>query len=105
MASLQGRVAIVTGSTKGIGQAIAERLASDGAQVVTTGRSGSPSLSLDLRETDAAQRLVEITIEKYGAIDIVVNNAGATKRCDFLDQTNADFADGFALKYFGAVRL
>src|SRR4029077_6641674 len=41
----------------------------------------------------------------YGAIDGVVNNAGATKRGDFLELTDADWLDGFALKFFGAVRL
>ncbi len=101
---MTGKVAIVTGSTKGIGLAIAERFAAEGARVVTTGRSGG-SIALDLRESDAGQRLVDYTLAKFGRIDIVVNNAGATKRGDFLDLTDADFADGFALKYFGAVRL
>jgi len=101
---MTGKVAIVTGSTKGIGRAIAERFTADGAHVVTTGRSGG-SIALDLREPDAAQRLVDFTLAKFGRIDIVVNNAGATKRGDFLDLRDADFADGFALKYFGAVRL
>lgn len=100
----RGKVAIVTGSTKGIGLAIAERLASEGAIVVTTGRSGG-AMPLDLRETDSAQRLVDYAITTHGRIDILVNNAGATKRGAFLDLTDADFADGFALKYFGAVRL
>ncbi len=104
MTGLKDRVAIVTGSTKGIGQEIAKRLEQEGAQVVTTGRSGG-SISLDLRETNAAVRLVEFTVQKFGRIDVLVNNAGATKRGDFLDLTDADFADGFALKYFGAVRL
>jgi NAD(P)-dependent dehydrogenase (short-subunit alcohol dehydrogenase family) len=101
---LVNRVAIVTGSTKGIGHSIAERFVAEGAQVVTTGRSGG-SIALDLREADAAQRLVDYTLDKFGRIDVVINNAGATKRGDFLDLTDADFADGFALKYFGAVRL
>jgi len=101
---MTGKVAIVTGSTKGIGRAIAERFTADGAHVVTTGRSGG-SIALDLRELDAAQRLVDFTLAEFGRIDIVVNNAGATRRADFLDLTDADFADGFALKYFGAVRL
>lgn len=102
---LENKVAIVTGSTKGIGKAIAERLTQEGALVVTTGRSEGASISLDLREPDAAHRLADCAIQRHGRIDIVVNNAGATKRGDFLNLTDADFEDGFALKYFGAVRL
>jgi 3-oxoacyl-[acyl-carrier protein] reductase len=102
---LANKVAIVTGSTKGIGKAIAERLALQGATVVTTGRSEGASVSVDLRDPSAAQRIVDFTLEKHGRIDIVVNNAGATKRGNFLELTDADFEDGFALKYYGAVRL
>ena len=48
---------------------------------------------------------MERTIEVLGGIDIVVNNAGATKRGDFLTLGEDDWTDGFALKFFGAVRL
>jgi NAD(P)-dependent dehydrogenase (short-subunit alcohol dehydrogenase family) len=49
--------------------------------------------------------LVEKTIETLGGIDILVNNAGATKRGDFLTLSDEEWVDGFALKFFGAVRL
>ena len=62
-------------------------------------------LSLDLRKPEAPALLVEKTIEVLGGIDIVVNNAGATKRGDFLTLSEEDWTDGFALKFFGAVRL
>ncbi len=116
-----GKVAIVTGSSRGIGKAIAMRLAAEGAHVVLTGRDKAAladvateiremactaePIALDLRVTEGAEQLVDFAMEKFGRIDIVVSNAGATKRGDFLDLTDADFADGFALKYFGAVRL
>jgi 3-oxoacyl-[acyl-carrier protein] reductase len=48
---------------------------------------------------------VDFALQTYGQIDIVVNNAGATKRGDFLELTDEDWADGFALKFFGAMRL
>ena len=48
---------------------------------------------------------MEKTLEALGGIDIVVNNAGATKRGDFLTLNEEDWTDGFALKFFGAVRL
>lgn len=111
------KIAIVTGSSRGIGRSIAERLASEGARIVLTGRdesalaeaqskvSGSVSLALDLREPSASEQLVTFAVEHFGSIDILVNNAGATKRGEFLDLTDDDFHDGFALKYFGAVRM
>ena len=59
----------------------------------------------DLREAAAPAAAVSAAVEAFGALDIVVNNAGATKRGDFLELTDADWMDGFALKFFGAVRL
>ena len=75
-------------------------------RVEIEGKGGSAAwLSLDLRQPEAPGLLVEKTIEVLGGIDIVVNNAGATKRGDFLTLSEADWMDGFALKFFGAVRL
>jgi len=62
-------------------------------------------ISLDLRVAESAAALVEFAKIKFGGIDILINNAGATKRGEFLDLTDDDFSDGFALKYFGAVRI
>jgi len=118
---LNGKTAIVTGSNRGIGRAIAGRLAAEDAQVVLCARDGhllqqavgeiegaggvASAVPLDLRTSDAAARLVEFAAAKYGQIDIVVNNAGATRRGDFFELTEEDWTDGFALKFFGAVRL
>jgi len=118
---LNGKTAIVTGASRGIGRAIAVRLAAEGAQVVLCARDGNSlekgireiesaggraaAFAVDLREMDAAARTVAFAIKTYGQIDILVNNAGATKRGDFLDLTDEDWADGFALKFFGAMRL
>jgi 3-oxoacyl-[acyl-carrier protein] reductase len=116
-----GKTVIVTGASRGIGRAIAMRLAAGGASVVLSARdsgaltnavaeieadNGSAcSLALDLRLLDAPDRLVEFALERTGGIDIVVNNAGATRRGPFLSLSEEDWADGFALKLFGAVRL
>src|SRR5262249_51232831 len=59
----------------------------------------------DLRLPDAPAALVDATVARFGGVDLVVNNAGATKRDDFFKLTDDDFADGFALKYFAHVRL
>jgi 3-oxoacyl-[acyl-carrier protein] reductase len=118
---LQGKISIVTGASRGIGRAIALRLAAAGASVVLTARDQAlldaaaaeiraaggtaEAIALDLRMPDSGQRIVEFAVQRFGHIDILVNNAGATKRGEFLDLTDDDFADGFALKYFGSVRL
>ncbi|RPI53366.1 MAG: SDR family oxidoreductase, partial [Acidobacteria bacterium] len=62
-------------------------------------------IALDLRHPEAPARLVAFALDRFTKLDIVVNNAGATRRGDFLSLTDEDFLDGFALKYFGAVRL
>lgn len=119
--SLQGKVAIVTGASRGIGRAISLRLAEDGAAIALAARTANDlakveaeiksaggkaaSFAMDLRRPEAPAALVEATIKTFGALDIVVNNAGATKRGDFFELTDADWQDGYALKFFGAVRL
>jgi 3-oxoacyl-[acyl-carrier protein] reductase len=119
--ALSNKVAVVTGASQGIGRAIALKLAEDGAVVMLAARNAellkgvraeieskggrAAWLSLDLRKPEAPALLVEKTIEMLGAIDIVVNNAGATKRGDFLTLSEEDWMEGFALKFFGAVRL
>ena len=116
-----GKVAIITGASRGIGRAIALKLGERGARCVlcardretlqaavgeiTTAGGQADAIALDLRQPDAPARLVDFAVERFGALDIVVNNAGATKRGEFLSLTDEDFLDGFALKFFGAVRL
>jgi 3-oxoacyl-[acyl-carrier protein] reductase len=119
--ALSNKVAIITGASRGIGRAIALKLVGEGATVMLAARNAellkkaraeiesnggkAAWLSLDLRKPEAPALLVQNTIEVLGGIDIVVNNAGATKRGDFLTLSEEDWTDGFALKFFGAVRL
>lgn len=92
MSSLKSKVAIVTGSSRGIGRAIAERLGQDGASIVVTyagnrdkaeevvakiQASGSPAIALqaDVRNLTDVQALFDNTLSHFGKIDILVNNA------------------------------
>ena len=118
---LQGKLALVSGASRGIGRACAEELAREGADVVLVARDGAAlaevrgaiekfgrrttTLACDLREPTAAAMAVQAALGAFGRIDILVHSAGATKRGDFFDLTDADFDDGFALKFMGAVRL
>jgi 3-oxoacyl-[acyl-carrier protein] reductase len=109
--ALAGKVAIVTGASRGIGRAIAETLSSEGMKLVLAARTDCPELpssirvNVDLREADAASSVVARTIEEFGQLDLLVNNAGATQRGDFLTLSDDTWNDGFALKFFGAMRL
>src|SRR6185436_4819975 len=100
MQKLEGKTAIVAGGSRGIGRAIAHRLAKEGANVVVCARSedslkevvaeirtsgGNASfVAADLRLPGEPRRLAESALAQFGAIDIVVNNAGATKRGEFV---------------------
>lgn len=118
MGNLDGKTAIVTGASRGIGRAIAIKLADEGASVVLTARDSGLLDSAVRQITEAGGRAIRVAADLHepsaaativnacgGAVDILVNNAGATKRGEFEDLTEDDWHDGFALKFFGAVRL
>jgi NAD(P)-dependent dehydrogenase (short-subunit alcohol dehydrogenase family) len=115
---LSNKVAIVTGASRGIGKAIAETLSTEGVKIVLVARSNAeleavakslPNESfvqaIDLREPDSANQIIASTVAKFGKLDLLVNNAGATKRGEFLALTDQDWVDGYALKFYGAMRL
>jgi len=121
MGTLHGKTAVVSGASRGIGRAIAIRLATEGARTVLSARDQAAlrrvveeiqalggeaaSVPFDLRLPDAPRELSDFAMSTFGRIDLVVNNAGATRRGEFEDLTEEDWTDGFALKFFGAVRL
>lgn len=118
---LEGKVALVTGASRGIGAAICAELAREGMDICLVARDEpkmrevAASLSntevethvhaADLRQTDAADKAVAAAIARFGRLDLIVNNAGATKRADFFTLTEEDWQDGFALKFHGYVRM
>src|SRR6266481_1130604 len=118
---LKGKVALVTGSSRGIGRGITLAFGEEGCDLMLIGRDaraledvaqsirgkgGKVAVrALDLRDPSAGGTLVEAVRREFGGLDILINNAGATKRGDFLQLTDADWQDGFALKFFAHVRL
>ncbi len=121
MTELAGKVALVTGASRGIGRGIALELASAGCDLMLTARDGKAleGVADDIRALGrkAAIHAADFTIagepeglaaaltRAFGRLDILVNNAGGAKRGSFLDLTDRDWADGFNVKFFAHVRL
>lgn len=104
---LQGKVAIVTGATKGIGIGCAEEMLKEGAKVVLTGRSvdlGEEAakrisrkegdtlfVACDVKDSSQVKNLIDTTVAHFGRLDIMVSNAGTNGKAEFLDVTEEDW--------------
>ncbi|MFC4058511.1 SDR family NAD(P)-dependent oxidoreductase [Planomonospora corallina] len=118
---LTGRVAVVTGASKGIGLAVVRTLLAEGARVVAASRKSSAELDalaganlvhvpVDLMDPEAPGRVVERAVEEFGGLDVLVNNAGgpppgvSLPRFGFLTPTDDDWREMFEFNLFSAVR-
>lgn len=104
---LKGKVAVVTGASRGIGKGIAMGLAREGCNVVICARGEEAleqaageiegegvralALALDITEKGAAETLVERTVEEFGGIDVIVGNVGGNRRKPFEETTDEDW--------------
>jgi 3-oxoacyl-[acyl-carrier protein] reductase len=119
---LQGKVAVITGGSRGIGRGIAVELAKNGAQTVlvsssasnlesaekTVAAAGGPApltIVSDLKTLAGCQQVFDTVKAKFGRCDILVNSAGATKAGNFVDLPDEAWMDGYALKFFGCMRM
>ena len=119
---LRDKVAIITGGSDGIGKAAALSMANEGANVVIVARRQNlldqaaaeireategvvVPISADVTEQETAQRVVQAAVDRFGRLDVLVNNAGTSMTKSFEDVSQAEWELDFELKVWGAVRL
>lgn len=116
--SLQGKVALITGGSRGIGAAVAQALATAGAAVAVCARNGEAAAAMasviaaqggqalgvaaDVSRAEDAERLVKACLERFGRLDILVNNAGITRDGLVLRMKDGDWSDVLAVNLNGA---
>ena len=117
---LHGRVAIVTGSSRGIGRAIASSLADEGARLVLNARGAETlqavaedltargtdvlAVAADVTTTDGCQEIFDRTLERFGQVDILVNNAGGGAAAS-VTVPDSEWQDALDLTFWSALRL
>lgn len=115
---LAGKVIVVTGATSGIGEEIARKLSSEGANVLVTGRSAERGNRLvgdlgntchfhpaDITHAAAAEEVIEASISRFGRLDVLVNNAAADHTGDLLTVPDQEIRATFEINTFAAIRL
>jgi NAD(P)-dependent dehydrogenase (short-subunit alcohol dehydrogenase family) len=100
---LRDTVCLVTGSTGGIGAAVADLLRAEGAQVVTVGRSGG-DVRADLSRAGEPERVVGETVARHGRVDVLVNNVGVAYQRTFEEVTDEQWDELWQLNVMSYVR-
>jgi len=107
---LAGRACLVTGSTRGIGRAVAAQLVQEGARVATCGRGDAPGIgealhvTCDLGVAGEPERAVAETVAAAGGLDVLVNNVGIARRARFEDVEDSEWDDYWQLNVMSYVR-
>jgi len=117
---LDGRACVVTGASRGIGLAVAERLCGEGGKVLLVARSagtldeavsrcssaggGAQGLALDITEPDAGERIVAEASERFGRLEVLVNNAGTASRRSLEDVTDDEWNAAWELNVMAPMR-
>jgi 3-oxoacyl-[acyl-carrier protein] reductase len=117
---LEGRVCVVTGASRGIGRAVAERLCGERARVLLIGRSADPleeaasrcaaaggeaeTLVLDVTESDAGERMVAAAGRRFGSLEVLVNNAGTAERHSLEETSDDDWMAAWELNVMAPMR-
>jgi 2-hydroxycyclohexanecarboxyl-CoA dehydrogenase len=118
MGKLEGKIAIVTGAGQGIGKAIAEKLAAEGATVVVTDVNeataketadgiggGAVGIHTDVTSRESVNAMVEQVRSRFGRIDVLVNNAGWDKASPFVDSDPADWDRVIQINLYGVLNM
>jgi 2-hydroxycyclohexanecarboxyl-CoA dehydrogenase len=113
--TLEDKIAIVTGAGQGIGRAIADKLAAQGATVVVTdldeasakqtaaGLPGAVAIRADVTDRQDVQAAVDRVMQQFGRVDVLVNNAGWDKASPFVDSDPADWDRAIAVNLYGVL--
>jgi 2-hydroxycyclohexanecarboxyl-CoA dehydrogenase len=113
--TLEDKIAIVTGAGQGIGRAIADKLAAEGATVVVTdldeasakqtaaGLPGAVAIRADVTDRQDVQAAVDRVMQQFGRVDVLVNNAGWDKASPFVDSDPADWDRAIAVNLYGVL--